>query len=213
MWEKATILLFVACALAQDLCSPGASDGYKVRLSIKTALDDQAYEWNTNELFLFRAALAYAMRSYLPDQHFEVSNILICDETPRVSFWFVVTSVNSATLIKKEDVENAVRKSRSRINSAFLLSDQTLEFVGIAPTLAAPFVPATPPWLIAFGVVMGVVGAGIVYFLVSAVLQRKRKKKGKMADDEARAERGISGENGSGIYNTSFSDEEKMTEM
>ncbi|XP_071343144.1 collectrin isoform X1 [Trachinotus anak] len=218
MLEKIIFLLCSLSALSEQLCAPDASDGYKVRLSIKTALGDQAYVWNKNEMFLFRATLAFAMRNQISGQDFEVSNIVVCDETPRVSFWFVVTlPANSSLLVDKEKVEEAVRKSRNRINSAFLLTDKTLEFIGIPPTLAAPVKPDTPPWLIVFGVVMGVVGAGIVFLLVSSVVQRKRRKDEKTDDEDIGEETRVKTvENGSaseGVYNMSFSDDDRLTKM
>ncbi|XP_070765618.1 collectrin [Enoplosus armatus] len=218
MLEKILFLLCLSSALAEQRCKPDASDGYKVRLSIKSALGDQAYVWNENEMFLFRATLAFAMRNHISGQEFDVSNIIVCDETPRVSFWFVVTSpLNTSRLVDKEDVEEAVRKSRNRINSAFLLTDKTLEFIGIPPTLAAPLNPDTPPWLIVFGVVMGAVGAGIVILLVSSVVQKKRKKNEKTDDkdreEETQVKRVTNGAASEGIYNTSFSDDERFTQM
>lgn len=217
---KVLLLLCVSSAVAQDLCRPDSSVGYKVRISIKTALGDQAYDWNDTEMFLFRATVAYAMRSHFVGQVYEVSNIIVCEETPRVSFWFVVTSPSdTTTLVSTQHVEEAVRKSRNRINSALLLSDNTLEFIGIAPTIQAPFIHDTPPWLIAFGVVMGLVLAGIVILLVSSVTQKKRKKKRQNPieeneeEEERRSTRGENKGQGGGVYNMSFSDEDNFTRI
>ncbi|XP_061593055.1 collectrin [Cololabis saira] len=214
------LLSFLAVSAAQ-LCKPNSQHGHKVRLSIKTALGEQAYEWNENEKFLFQSTLAFAMRNHMEGHDFNVSNIVICNETLRVSFWFVVTSpVNTDVLITKGDVEEAVRKSRNRINSAFLLSDETLEFVGIYPTLAAPVAPATPPWLIVFGVVMSLVCVSLIALLVSSLVQRKCKKMDPTEDDddddddeEAPVKTVESGSANHGVYNMSFSDDDRFTQM
>ncbi|XP_039983812.1 collectrin [Xiphias gladius] len=218
MLGKIFFLLCLSSTLAEQRCTPDASDGYKVRLSIRTALGDQAYDWNENELFLFRATLAFAMRNHINRQEFDVSNIIVCDETPRVSFWFVVTTpLNTSNLVDKENVEEAIRKSRKRINSAFLLTDKTLEFLGIPPTLAAPVNPNTPPWLIVFGVVMGAVGAGIIVLLVSSVFQKKRKTAEETVDEDIEEETRVKTvENGTaneGVYNMTFSEDERFTQM
>uniref|UniRef100_A0A3P9L7Y6 Si:dkey-194e6.1 n=1 Tax=Oryzias latipes TaxID=8090 RepID=A0A3P9L7Y6_ORYLA len=219
MLERVILLLCVLPVLAAQNCKPNAPEGHKVRLSIKTALGDEAYDWNENELFLFQSTMAYAMRR-LKGQQFTVSNIVVCNETPRVSFWFVVTSPQDPSqLVPKGEVEEAVRKSRNRINQAFMLSDSTLEFIGILPTLAAPVEPPTPTWLIVFGVVMGLVVAGIFILLVLSSVQKKRKKN-KIADEEEEDEdegtRVQTPENGStrvDYYNNSFADDERFTHM
>ncbi|XP_061834513.1 collectrin [Nerophis lumbriciformis] len=223
MLDKWTFLLCLLPSLAQDLCTPGASDGYKVRLSIQTALGDDAYVWNPNEMFLFRATLAFAMRNHFDGQDFQVSNILVCEETLRVSFWFVVTLPgNTSHLLDREHVQMAVRKSRSRINSAFLLTDRTLEFVGITPTLAAPVLPDTPPWLIAFGVVMGAVGAAFVVLLAFSAVQKRRNKKTKtentedtedLEDNEKTVGNGRARQDAGGVSNVSFLEDERVTHM
>ncbi|XP_042339563.1 collectrin [Plectropomus leopardus] len=222
MLEKIFVLLCLSSALAKELCKPDKIIANQVRLSIKTALGDEAYDWNNSEMYFFRATLAFAMSNYFNGQQFEVSNILVCNETVRVSFWFVVTSLQDPTsLIPKGEVDEAVRKSRNRINSAFLLTDKTLEFISIPPTLAAPVSPATPPWLIAFGVVMGAVGAGIIFLLVSSLVQKKRKKNKESGDDDEEEDgeedtRVKTAENSAaneGVYNMSFSDDERFTQM
>ncbi|XP_076131522.1 collectrin [Alosa pseudoharengus] len=214
------LLLSLPPALALE-CSKDHQDGYQVRLSIKTALGDQAYDWNESELFLFKATIAFAMRKYTKNETYDVSNIVVCNETPRVSFWFIVVNPENPTLaITKTRVEEAVRVSRNRINNAFLLTDKTLEFLGIPPTLATPVTPATPPWLIVFGVVIGAVCAGIVALLISSFVRGKRANKAKEfaeEDDQAKgADKGISGEtfeDRNGVYNQAFSDDDRFTQL
>ncbi|XP_072246123.1 collectrin [Leuresthes tenuis] len=217
MLERIFLLFCLPSALAAQLCEPNAPNANKVRISIKTALGDQAYDWNENERFLFQATLAFAMRTHIKGQEFNVSNIIMCNETPRVSFWFVVTSPqDTSRLVDKREVEEAVRKSRYRINSAFLLSDETLEFVSILPTLAAPIYPGTPPWLIVFGVVISLIGAGIVILLVTTVIQRRSKKNKKTFEEDDEETQVKTVENGSaseGVYNTIFPDDDRFTQM
>ncbi|XP_033864484.2 collectrin-like [Acipenser ruthenus] len=223
MLARVLLALSLVPALALALCQPDGQDAYKVRLSIKTALGANAYEWNESEQFLFRATLAFAMRKYTGQETFNVSSVIVCDETPRVSFWFVVTNPNNtATLIPKNAVEEAVRLSRNRINSAFLLSDKTLQFLGIPPTLAPPSQPSLPVWLIVFGVVMGIVTTGILALIIIGFIQRKKKEKTIEDEDEEEKQERIM-ENGiscetlegkDGVNNGAYShDEDRLTQL
>ncbi|XP_034036450.1 collectrin [Thalassophryne amazonica] len=221
MLMKILFLLSVASTLAQPVCVPDKTVGCQVRLSIVTALGDQAYPWTPNEMNLFRALLAFSMNRHFNVFDYSIDNILVCNETVRVSFWFVVTlPENNQQLVSLADVEDAVRFSRNRINSAFLLTDETLEFVGIPPTLAPPVTYDTPPWLIVFGVVMGCVTAGIIIVILYSEIQKRRTKKGKIEDEDDEegshvqtGENGIACDNLDGIYNKSFSDEGTYTSM
>ncbi|XP_073679709.1 collectrin [Garra rufa] len=214
------LLIFLSPLVAQDPCKD-SKDGFKVRLSIKTALGNDAYEWNESEMFLFRSTVAYAMRKQTNQDTYDITNILVCNDTQRVSFVFVVTSPNnSAQLIPKAQVEQAVRQNKHRINNAFLLSDMTLEFVGIPPTLSAPITYDTPPWLIVFGVVIGAVAVGIVALLMSTASKKRRAKEkaaGISEEDEGivkgngTALSGLGGKDG--VYNQAFSNDDRFTQL
>lgn len=69
---------------------------------------------------------------------------------------------------------NLHRLSRERINGAFLLNDETLEFVGLQATLAPPKEEKITVWLVVFGVVMGVTVCGGIYLITTGILNRKK---------------------------------------
>uniref|UniRef100_A0A8K9UYL2 Angiotensin-converting enzyme n=1 Tax=Oncorhynchus mykiss TaxID=8022 RepID=A0A8K9UYL2_ONCMY len=174
------------------------SNAYKVRLSLKAAMGDKAYMWNANEMYLFKANMAYAMRQY----YLEVNktNIHTYKETARISFYFVVTDpANSAVVIPKAEVEAAIRMSRGRINDAFKLDDKTLEFEGLLATLAPPVEQPVTVWLVVFGVVMGLVVCMGCYLIISGFRDRKKKSAAK-AEENA--------ENPYGVTNKTFEREE-----
>uniref|UniRef100_A0A7N6BSH1 Angiotensin-converting enzyme n=1 Tax=Anabas testudineus TaxID=64144 RepID=A0A7N6BSH1_ANATE len=151
---------------------PYSDYAIKVRISLKTALGNNAYPWNDNEMYLFKASVAYALRQYYTE------NVLTYKDTPRISFYMVVTNPSTPSIyIPKDDVEAAIRLSRGRINDAFQLDDRTLEFVGIPGTLAPPAKQPVEVWLVVFGVVMGVVVLTGVYLIISGARERKKKSK------------------------------------
>ncbi|NXS44271.1 ACE2 enzyme, partial [Balaeniceps rex] len=160
--------------------APYSGNAIKVRISLKSALGDQAYEWDESELFLFKSSIAYAMRKYFAEVkqqgvNFQITDIHVGGQTQRVSFYLTVSMPgNISDTVPKADVENAIRMSRGRINEAFRLDDNTLEFVGISPTLATPYEPPVTVWLIIFGVVISLVVIGVVVLIITG--QRDRKK-------------------------------------
>ncbi|KAJ8378725.1 hypothetical protein AAFF_G00237030 [Aldrovandia affinis] len=160
---------------------PYSVDAFKVRLSLKAAMGDEAYPWNDNELYLFKAVMAYAMRQYYAEKgtqvNFVTENIHTYNMKPRVSFYFVVTNPTTQATIPKAEVEAAIRLSRGRINSAFMLDDDTLEFEGLMSTLATPTEPPVTVWLVVFGVIMGIVVCLGVYLVVSGFRARKSQPK------------------------------------
>ncbi|XP_061081845.1 angiotensin-converting enzyme 2 [Conger conger] len=159
---------------------PYSADAFKVRLSLKSALGDEAYPWNDNEHYLFKSTMAYAMSQYyLQEKQMQVNfiaeNIYTYKLTERVSFYFIVTNPkNSTAIIPKKEVEAAIRLSRGRINSAFLLDENTLEFEGLVVELTPPPEPPVTVWLVVFGVVMGLVVCAGAYLIISGIRARKR---------------------------------------
>ncbi|NXU26899.1 ACE2 enzyme, partial [Thalassarche chlororhynchos] len=160
--------------------APYSGNAIKVRISLKSALGDQVYEWDESELFLFKSSIAYAMRKYFAkmkqqEVNFQITDIHVGEQTQRISFYLTVSMPgNISDVVPKADVENAIRMSRGRINEAFRLDDDTLEFVGILPTLATPYEPPVTIWLIIFGVVISLVVIGVIVLIITG--QRDRKK-------------------------------------
>ncbi|XP_042098223.1 collectrin isoform X2 [Ovis aries] len=154
------LLFFLITAIRADLCQPDAENAFKVRLSIRTALGDKAYAWDTNEEYLFKAMVAFSMRK-VPNRE--------------------TTEMN-----------------RNRINNAFFLNDQTLEFLRIPSTLAPPTDPSVPIWIIIFGVIFCIVLVATMLLILSGIQQHRRKHKGpsEMEDTEDKCENVITIENG-----------------
>ncbi|KAM4818332.1 LOW QUALITY PROTEIN: angiotensin-converting enzyme 2 [Thomomys bottae] len=169
--------------------SPYTDQSIKVRISLKSALGDNAYEWNNNEMFLFQSSVAFAMRRYfLKAQNqtipFREENVKVNNLTPRISFTFYVTAPkNSSEIIPRNEVEEAIRFSRDRINDVFRLDDNSLEFLGINPTLGPPYQPPVTIWLIVFGVVMGLVVIGIVSLVIIGIRERRKRTEIKREDN------------------------------
>ncbi|XP_051797280.1 angiotensin-converting enzyme 2 isoform X1 [Acanthochromis polyacanthus] len=159
---------------------PFSENAITVRLSLKAAMGDGAYPWNDNELYLFKANIAYIMRQHYSQKnqsiHFTAENILNSEPTPRISFEFVVSDPASPSIfIPKSEVEAAIRTYRGRLNDAFMLDDKTLEFVDIMPTLAPPVQQPVVVWLVVFGIVMGIVVLLGVYLIVDGIRERNKK--------------------------------------
>ncbi|KAK7912940.1 hypothetical protein WMY93_013151 [Mugilogobius chulae] len=152
-------------------------------------MGDNAYTWNANEQFLFKANIAYALRQYYQLKKnttitITSNDVEVYDETPRISFYILVKNpAQMNQFFPKEDVEEAIRMSRGRINDAFQLTDNTLEFVGVPPTLAPPFEQPVEVWLVAFGVVMGVVVLTGFYLVFSGIRERKKKPKEEVVEN------------------------------
>ncbi|XP_061608621.1 angiotensin-converting enzyme 2 [Phyllopteryx taeniolatus] len=161
---------------------PYSNYAIKVRLSLRMAMGDEAYSWNSNEQYLFRASVAYALRQYYSQKNitllFTADNVITYKQTPRISFYIVVTDPkNPSVYVPKEDVKAAIRLSRGRLNDAFQLDDKTLEFEGIPATLSPPVEQPVEVWLVVFGVIMGVVVLMGLFLIISGIRERRKKSK------------------------------------
>ncbi|XP_012915066.1 collectrin isoform X2 [Mustela lutreola] len=168
------LLFFLVTAVRAELCQPDAENAFKVRLSIRTALGDKAYAWDTNEEYLFKAMVAFSMRKVPNRETTEISHVLLCNVTQRVSFWFVVTDPSKNHTLPAVEIQSAIRMNRNRINNAFFLNDQTLEFLKIPSTLAPPTDPSMPIWIIIFSVIFCIVIVAVMLLILSGIRQRRR---------------------------------------
>ncbi|KAF3812878.1 hypothetical protein GH733_019220 [Mirounga leonina] len=127
-----------------------------------------------------------------------ISHVLLCNVTQRVSFWFVVTDPSKNHTLPAVEIQSAIRMNRNRINNAFFLNDQTLEFLKIPSTLAPPTDPSVPIWIIIFSVIFCIVIVAVLLLILSGIRQRRRKSKGpsEVDDTEDKCENMITIENG-----------------
>ncbi|XP_058391462.1 angiotensin-converting enzyme 2 isoform X2 [Diceros bicornis minor] len=129
-------------------------------------------------------------------------NVWVSDLKPRISFNLFVTSPNNVSdIIPRTEVEEAIRMSRGRINDAFRLDDNSLEFLGIQPTLGAPYEPPVTIWLIVFGVVMGLVVVGIVLLIFTGIRSRRKKNQARSEENPYASVDLSKGENNPGFQN------------
>uniref|UniRef100_A0A8C7K0S5 Angiotensin-converting enzyme n=1 Tax=Oncorhynchus kisutch TaxID=8019 RepID=A0A8C7K0S5_ONCKI len=161
----------------------------------------KAYKWNANEMYLFKANMAYAMRQYylevnktaaLFTRHSLSALLLFMSVTP-ITFQNVYIYIVSILFIR------TFLMSRGRINDAFKLDDKTLEFEGLLATLAPPVEQPVTVWLVVFGVVMGLVVCMGCYLIISGFRDRKKKCAAK-AEENA--------ENPYGVTNKTFERED-----
>ncbi|XP_078515032.1 collectrin-like [Lissotriton helveticus] len=136
-----------------------------------------AYVWDKSEDYLFKSMVAWAMRSTLQDETFIASSVELCNITKRISFWFVVINTTDSSVVPESKVEMAIRKQRNRINSAFLLNDDSLEFVQIIPTLSGPLESSITVWLVVFGVIFSLALVAVFLLIVSTIRRHREKKK------------------------------------
>ncbi|XP_038658667.1 angiotensin-converting enzyme 2 isoform X3 [Scyliorhinus canicula] len=170
--------------------SPYINDAIKVRISLKAALGENAYTWDASEKYFFQSAVAFSMRKYWEETknqliNFVADNVYIFEETKRISFYFlVVKPMNISAIIPKVEVEKAIRKNRDRFNNAFLLTDETLEFIGIPPTLAPASEPTVIVWLIVFGIIISLICVGLIILIIGGIRARKQKARTQAIEGE-----------------------------
>ncbi|XP_059943107.1 angiotensin-converting enzyme 2 isoform X2 [Mesoplodon densirostris] len=173
------------------------------------------YYTRTIYQFQFHEALCQTAKHEGPLYKCDISNsteagqrllekdVWVSDLKPRISFNFFVTSPkNVSDIIPRTEVEEAIRMSRGRINDAFRLDDNSLEFLGIQPTLGPPYEPPVTVWLIIFGVVMGVVVIGIVVLIFTGIRDRRKKNLASSEENRYGSVDLSNGEKNSGFQNS-----------
>ncbi|XP_029459088.1 collectrin [Rhinatrema bivittatum] len=195
------LLAFSLATLAHSqLCEKYHTNFIKVRISLKAALGSDAYTWNSDEEYLFQSMVAFAMRNNEIQSEYQASDVIICNVTKRVSFFFAVRNNTDNSTVSRSDIASAISKNRNRINSAFLLNDNTLQFVEIPPTLSPTTGSSSTSWLIVFGVVTGIIVIGIVFLIVSGIRQRKRNQRQPAGIEDSEVRMADAAVVGNGIY-------------
>uniref|UniRef100_H2Z8K0 Collectrin-like domain-containing protein n=1 Tax=Ciona savignyi TaxID=51511 RepID=H2Z8K0_CIOSA len=172
--------LLVLLSACLTLCRCLTCTSPKMKITIKIT---DPTEFDKAEQYLFTGVMAYSFRKYcttFSDSRcteflkttIDTVDVQITDVTERFAMCVQVTNQDP------NFIEDVVRATKPRFNGALVLTDETLLFEGIPPTLKPEFIPDFPTWLIPFIVfVCLVIMAAIAILSYDAYQSKKQKKK------------------------------------
>ncbi|XP_078482233.1 uncharacterized protein LOC100185540 [Ciona intestinalis] len=144
-------------------------------------------EFDLAERYLFTGVMAYSFRKYCSvmnpmdtrctaayNNTIDTANVIIGQVTKRFAMCIKVTL--GGVSASPKFIEDVVRTTQPRFNGALVLTDNTLLFQGIPPTLKPQVIPDFPTWLIPFIVFVCLVVLAAIAILSYSAYQAKHKK-------------------------------------
>nr|XP_002129052.1 collectrin [Ciona intestinalis] len=145
-------------------------------------------EFDHAERYLFTGVMAYSFRKYCSvfnpmdtrctdayNNTIDTADVNISHVTDRFAMCVKVT-LPSGVSASPKFIEDVVRTTQPRFNGALVLTDTTLLFQGIPPTLKPQVIPDFPTWLIPFIVFVCLVVLAAIAILSYSAYQAKHKK-------------------------------------